>query len=157
MKVKSDLTGKPYFKCVDCPQRKERRCNFTRTSELSLYDWCLYIRDFKIINGLTNDYISKESGVSIKTIERIIAINCDQDIMRETARRIEIAVCGSATHFPCYQIAEGEKLTIEQRLQEALAALERANEINADLRKQVEHLRTENELKAKVIGKLLDK
>lgn len=157
MKVKSDLTGKPYFKCADCPQRKDRRCNFTRTSELPLYDWCVYIRDFKIINGLTNDYIAKESGVSIKTIERIVALNCDQDIMRETARRIEIAVCGAATHFPCYLIAEEEKLAIEQKLQDALKALERANEINADLRKQVEYLRTENELKANVIGKLLDK
>lgn len=157
MKVKSDLTGKPYFKCVDCLQRKDHRCNFTRTSELSLHDWCVYIRDFKIINGLTNDYVAKESGVSIKTIERIMAINCDQDIMRETARRIEVAVCGAATHFHCYMVAEEEKLAIEQKLQEALRALDLANESNNDLRKQVEYLRTENELKAKIIGKLLEK
>lgn len=157
MKVKSDLTGKPYFKCADCPQRKDRRCNFTRTSELPLYDWCVYIRDFKSINGLTNEYIAKESGVSIKTIERIMALNCDQDIMRETARRIEIAVCGAATHFPCYLIAEEEKLAIEQKLRDALKDLDRANEVNAELRTKVEELRTENDLKAKVIRNWLEK
>lgn len=157
MKVKSDLTGKPYFKCVDCNHRKEHRCNYTRTSEMTLYEWCVYIRAMKAVNGLTNDDIVERSGVSIKTIERIMALNSDQDIMRETARRIEIAVCGTATHFLCYLIAEEEKFEIEQKLQDALNALDRANEVNADLRKQVEYLRTENELKAKVIGKLLDK
>lgn len=155
MKVKSDLTGKPYFKCVDCQHRKDRRCNYIRTAEMTLYDWCEYIRAMKAVNRLTNDDIVEKSGVSIGTIERIMALNSDQDIMRETARRIEVAVCGTATHFPCYLIAEEEKLTIEQKLQDALKELERANEINAELRKQVEYLRTENDLKAKVIGNLL--
>ena len=175
MKVKSDLTGKPYYKCVDCPNRKAHRCNFTRTSEMPLLQWCEYIRDFKLINGLTNEYIAEKSGVSIKTIERIMALNCDQDIMRETARRIEIAVCGAATHFPCYMVAEEEKLAIEQKLQEALKDLERISAerqaYKADLdrfrqeeQRKIEHLlaeikdlHIENERKAKLIDKLLDK
>ena len=148
MKVKRDLTGKPYFKCVDCPQRKDHRCNFTRTAELPLLEWCEYIRDMKIINGLTNEYIAKESGVSIKTIERIMALNCDQDIMRETARRIEIAVCGAATHFPCY-------LAIEQHAKEAAQTEE---QIKIDhLLAEIKDLRRENERKDKIIDRLLER
>ena len=175
MKVKSDLTDKPYFKCVDCSHRKEHRCNYTRTSEMTLYEWCLYIRTMKAVNGLTNDDIVKESGVSIKTIERIMALNCDQDIMRETARRIEIAVCGTATHFPCYLVAEEEKSAIEQKLQDALSELERANAENREYRsvldryqseeqrkidhllEEIKELRIENERKAKYIDRLLDR
>lgn len=175
MKVKSDLTGKPYFKCVDCNHRKEHRCNYTRTSEMTLYEWCVYIRAMKAVNGLTKDDIEERSGVSIKTIERIMALNSDQDIMRETARRIEIAVCGTATHFPCYLVAEEEKQAIEQKLQDALRDLDRANEENQKYRtvldqykveeqrkidhllQQINDLRVENERKAKLIDRLLDK
>ena len=148
MKVKRDLTGKPYYKCVDCPHRKDHRCNFTRTAELPLFEWCEYIRDMKIINGHTNEYIAKESGVSISTIERIIALNCDQDIMRETARRIEIVVCGTATHFPCYQ-------TIEQRAMESFHDAEQIK-IN-HLLEEIKDLRRENERKDKIIDKLLER
>lgn len=155
MKVKSDLTGKPYFKCVDCHHRKSKRCNFTRTSEMPLYEWCEYIRAMKAINGLTNEYIAEKAGVSLKTIERIMALNCDQDIMRETARRIEIAILGTASHMPCYLVAEEEQLPAEQRLQDALKSLDCANNMIEDLRKQVEYLRGENNLKAKIIEKLL--
>ena len=59
MKVKSDLTGKPYFKCVDCQHRKDRRCNYIRTAEMTLYDWCEYIRAMKAVNRLTNDDIGE--------------------------------------------------------------------------------------------------
>ena len=119
MKTQADLSGKPYFKCIDCSHRKDHRCNFIRTSEMPLYEWCVYIRAMKAINGLTNEAIAREAGVSVKTIKRIMALNCDQDIMRETARLIELAVCGSATHFPCYLDSEEEFRANEQQLQNA--------------------------------------
>lgn len=148
MKVKNDLTSKPYFKCVDCTHRKDQRCNFTRTSEMTLYEWCEYIRAMKAINGLTNDDIVRESGVSVGTIERIMALNSDQDIMRETARRIEKAVCGTATHFPCYQ-------TIEQLAMDSFHDAEQLK-IN-HLLEEIKDLRRENERKDKIIDRLLER
>ena len=175
MKTQADLSAKPYFKCIDCQHRKDHRCNFIRTSEMPLYEWCVYIRAMKAINGLTNDSIAREAGVSVKTIERIMALNCEQDIMRETARLIELAVCGSATHFPCYLDSEEEFRANEQQLQNAMKELDFANaELQSlrdadqrsmdhllapvsDLRKEIEYLRTENDRKAKIIDKLLDR
>lgn len=60
------------------------------------------MRDVKDAYHLTNAYIAKEADVSIKTIERIMAINIEQDIMRATARRIELAVIGPVGNHTCY-------------------------------------------------------
>ena len=65
-------------------------------------NWCEYMRDIKEAFHLTNTYIAIESDVSVKTVEKIMALNYDQDIMRATSRRIELAVIGSATKRPCY-------------------------------------------------------
>lgn len=175
MKPQADLSGKPYFKCIDCSHRKEHRCNFIRTSEMTLYEWCVYIRAMKAINGLTNDEIARLAGVSVKTIERIMALNCDQDIMRETARLIELAACGSASGFPCYLDSEEEFRLHKQQLQSAMKELDFANaELQSlreadqrsmdhllaqvsDLRKEIEYLRTENDRKARIIDRLLDR
>jgi hypothetical protein len=59
------------------------------------------MRDVKEIAHLTNAYIAKESDVSIKTIERIMAINCEQDIRRATARRVEQVVIGPVSKYFC--------------------------------------------------------
>ena len=93
----------------------------------------------KDIAHLTNAYIAKESEVSIKTIERIMAINIDQDIMRATARRIELVVIGPVgTHTCC--------------LDHAAEDTERINQLLAE----VEYWRKENDRKAKIIDKYLD-
>ena len=60
------------------------------------------MRDVKEHFHLTNAYIAKESDVSIKTIERIMAINIEQDIMRATARRIELVIIGPIGNHTCY-------------------------------------------------------
>jgi hypothetical protein len=60
------------------------------------------MRDMKIANGLTNAEVAENSGVSLKTVEKIMALSCTQDIMRETARLIEDAVIGSSNQYPCY-------------------------------------------------------
>ena len=59
------------------------------------------MRDVKELAHLTNAYIAEESDISIKTIERIMAINCDQDIRRATARRIEQVVIGPVAKYFC--------------------------------------------------------
>ena len=107
---------------------------------MDLETWCEYMRDVKEVAHLTNAYISKESDVSIKTIERIMALNFEQDILRSTARRIELAVIGPVGKHICdldYDDSE-------------------ASEKIASLIAQVEHLRKENARYAKFIDKYLD-
>ena len=139
MKRKSDFSMKPYNRCLTCPHRKVR-CDGPRTAGLELARWCEYMRDMKEVNGLTNAEIAEVSGVSIKTIERIMALNSDQDIMRDTARRIENAIIGSTSKYPCYLAFEEENLPDEQRLNDALRELERALDDNKDYREALDKI-----------------
>lgn len=66
-----------------------------------MQNWCEYMRDVKEISHITNAYIAQNADVSIKTIERIMAINIEQDIMRATARRIELAIIGPVRKHFC--------------------------------------------------------
>ena len=98
------------------------------------------MRDVKEIAHLTNAYISKEADVSIKKIEDIMAINCDHDILRATARRIEQVVIGPVAKYFC-----------DLDYDDSIAT----DKINA-LLVQIEHLRKENARYAKIIDKYLD-
>lgn len=98
------------------------------------------MRDVKEIAHLTNAYISKEADVSIKTIERIMAINIEQDIRRATARRIEQVVIGPVTKYFCDLDYDGSAAT--DRITSLLA--------------EIEYWRKENDRKAKIIDKYLD-
>lgn len=139
MKVRQDPSTKPYFRCLSCTKfRKD--CGGMPTRGMDLQEWCEYMRDVKDIARLTNAYIAKEADVSIKTIERIMAINCEQDIMRATARRIEMVVVGTVGKHIC-ELDYGDG-----------AAAERINR----LLEQIEYLRKENDRKAKIIDKYLD-
>ena len=139
MKTRQDPSTKPYFRCLSC-QRFRNVCGGMPTRGMDLQDWCEYMRDVKEIAHLTNAYIAQTADVSIKTIERIMAINIDQDIMRSTARRIELVVIGAVGKHIC-------ELDYEDS-----TATERINK----LLEQVEFLRKENERKAKIIDKYLD-
>jgi hypothetical protein len=97
------------------------------------------MRDVKEIAHLTNAYIAKEADVSVKTIERIMAINCDQDIRRATARRIEQVVIGPVTKYFCDLDYDGSAAT--DRITSLLA--------------EIEHLQKENARYAKLIDKFL--
>jgi uncharacterized protein YjiS (DUF1127 family) len=87
MKQRQDPSTKPYHKCLSCA-RFRKSCGGIPTRGMDLQNWCEYMRDVKELARLTNAYVAKEAEVSIKTIERIMAINIEQDIMRATARRI---------------------------------------------------------------------
>ena len=102
MKQRQDPATKPYYKCLSCP-RFRKTCGGIPTRDMGLKEWCEYMRDVKDLAHLTNAYIAKEADVSIKTIERIMAINTEQDIMRATARRIERVVIGPVGEHFCYQ------------------------------------------------------
>ena len=145
MKTQENSSVKSYARCLSCPRFKIK-CGGRPTRDMDLETWCEYMRDVKELFHLTNAYIAKESDVSIKTIERITAINIDQDIMRSTARRIELAIIGPVRDHICY---------VDQHHTDAqqIAALQAEN---TALREEVAFWRKENDRKAKIIDKYLD-
>ena len=139
MKVRQDPSTKPYYRCLTCPLFRNT-CGGLPTRDMDLKTWCELIRDVKEHFHLTNAYVAKEAETSTKTIERIMAINCDQDIMRGTARRIELVVLGPAgKHACCLDFKDSE-------------AVEKINR----LQMEVEYWRKENDRKAKIIDKYLE-
>ena len=139
MKTRQDPSNKPYYKCLSCAKFR-KACGGTPTRGMDLHEWCEYMRDVKEVAHLTNAYISKESDVSIKTIERIMAINCERDILRATARRIELVIIGPVSKHFCDIDYDGS------------AATERISALLAE----VEYWKKENDRKAKIIDKYLD-
>ena len=139
MKERQDPSTKPYYRCLSC-HRFRNTCGGRPTRDYDLQNWCEYMRDVKEHFHLTNAYIAKEADVSIKTIERIMAIKIEQDIMRSIARSIELAVIGPVGEHTCYLDHDDS------------AYSDRINQ----LMQQVEYLRKENERKAKIIDKYLD-
>lgn len=129
---------KPYNRCLICEYRKEKRCDGPRTSAMPFQRWCEFMHLMKDANHLTNAQIAERSDVSIKTIERIMAGKLDQDIYRDTARRIENAIIGSSNQYPCYLAFELEHPNNDARLNEALRDLERALAANEAYRKDLD-------------------
>ena len=139
MKTRQDPSTKPYYRCLSCA-RFRNVCGGIPTRGMDLQNWCEYMRDVKEITHLTNADIAKEADVSIKTIERIMAINIEQDIMRATARRIELVVIGAVGKHIC-ELNYNDS-AVEERINQLLA--------------EVEYWRKENDRKAKIIDKYLD-
>ena len=139
MKPRQDPSTKPYFRCLSC-QRFRKTCGGMPTRGMDLKSWCEYMRDVKDFARLSNAFIAQEADVSIKTIERIMAINDEQDIMRATARRIELAVVGAVGKHICELDYDDD------------AASKTIEKLNAE----VEYWKKENDRKAKTIDKLLE-
>lgn len=139
MKQRQDPSTKPYYRCLACT-RFRKSCGGIPTRGMDLQNWCEYLRDVKDLAHLTNARIAEEADVSVKTIERIMAINVDQDIRRATARRIELAIIGPVGDHACYLDHD------------PTAAAELISQLRAD----VEYWKKENDRKAKLIDKLLD-
>ena len=138
MKERHDLSTKPYYRCLSCP-RFRSVCGGRPTREMDLKTWCEYMRDVKEYFHLTNTYIAKGAEVSEKTIERIMAINVEQDIMRSNARRIELVILGPVGEHTCR--LDSDSMVAEQI---------------AQLHAEVEYWRKENDRKAKIIDKFMD-
>jgi DNA-binding transcriptional MerR regulator len=98
------------------------------------------MRDMKQVNKLTNAYISEKSGVSLKTIERIMALNSEQDIMRDTARRLESVIIGSERAYPCYLAFQEENMPGHQQLNDVRQELEHALVENSGYKTALENI-----------------
>ena len=138
MKTRQDPSTKSYFRCLSCP-RFRKLCGGRPTRDMDFDEWCEYMRDVKDITDLTNAEIAKAADVSIATIESIMALNRKQDIMRATARRIELVVIGPVRDHICYLDYDKNAIT----------------DTISRLQAEVEYLRKEDERKAKIIDKLL--
>ena len=121
MKQRQDPATKPYYKCLSCP-RFRKTCGGIPTRDMDLKEWCEYMRDVKDLARLTNAYIAKEADVSSKTIEKIMAINTEQDIMRATARRVERVVIGPVGEHFCYQDYKDD--TSQEQIKQLMAEVE---------------------------------
>lgn len=139
MKTRQDPSTKPYYRCLSCP-RFRKFCGGRPTRDMDLQSWCEYMRDVKDIAHLTNAYIAKEAEVSLTTIEKIMALRCEQDIMRATARRIELVVIGPVRDHICN--LDYDKDATSERINRLLA--------------EIEYWKKENDRKAKIIDKYLD-
>lgn len=139
MKQRQDPATKPYYKCLSCP-RFRKTCGGIPTRDMDLKEWCEYMRDVKDLARITNAYIAKEADVSSKTIEKIMAINTEQDIMRATARRVERVVIGPVGEHFCYQDYRDD--TSQEQIKRLLA--------------EIEFWKGENDRKARIIDRFLD-
>ena len=138
MKQLQNLSTKPYYRCLLCHDFRTM-CGGMPTRGLDLKEWCELVRDVMDYLGLSCAYVAKEAEVAQRTVERIHAVNIDQDIMRSTCRRIEIVVFGHATRLLCkmdYDTTAAEKI--------------------AELEAKVEELRIEKERYAKIIDKYIE-
>ena len=139
MKTRPDPSTKPYYRCLTCT-RFRKNCGGRPTRDYDLQNWCEYICDVMDAFHLTIAYVAKEAEVSTKTVEKIRSINCEQDMMRGTARRVEQVVLGPVGNHTCYLDYSDETVA------------ERINRLQAE----VEYWRKENDRKAKIIDKYLD-
>ena len=139
MRTRQDPSTKPYFRCLTCP-RFRKLCGGRPTRDMNLDEWCEYMRDVKETFHLTNAFIAQESEVSLTTIENIIALNIKQDIMRSTARRIELVVIGPVRDHICY--LDYDKNAVSETI--------------SKLQAEAEYWKKENDRKAKIIDKYLD-
>lgn len=135
MKERPDPSTKPYYRCLHCP-RFRSICGGRPTRGMDLKTWCEYMRDVKEHFHLTNAYIAHEADVSIKTIERIMAINCEQDIMRATARRIELVVIGQVGDHTC--CADHDYKELQEKIDILTAANEKLLKANDRLEKVID-------------------
>lgn len=128
MKKTVTFTDEPYVACLDCSHRRDGRCNGPRTSTMSLQEWSKFMRAVKEADGLTNKEIEERTNfrVSLKTIEHVMSMKCDRDIMRDTAAMIENAIIGSSTRYPCYLAFEENIPDVSQKMSTALRELEQS-------------------------------
>lgn len=138
MKARNDPSTKPYYKCLSCP-RFRHTCAGLPTRDMTLQEWCEFVRDVSDAFHLSNAFIAEKADVSLKTVERIEAINCDKDIMRSTARRIEIVVFGPVGNHTCYLDHDPSA----------------AAELISQLKSEVEYWKKENDRKSRIIDKYL--
>ena len=107
---------------------------------MELKEWCEYIHDVMDYFELSAAYVAEKAEVSQRKVESIHAINIEQDIMRSTARRVELVLLGNVTKHLCDMDIDTGNCAAQ------IAAL----------KEEVAYWRKENDRKAKIIDKYLE-
>ena len=153
-----------YEKCIACDSIGVSCVpNLTRMEFSNLIQWC--IKRQKHL-GWTNQMLADISKVPIGTINRIKAGDY-MDCKYSTIRSLLIALIGGTTdEFPCNKQIEKELEQMEalEKQAEKLSLVEKENKLlREESQKKIDHLlaeinylRKDNELKAKVIDKFLN-
>ena len=157
-----------FNRCIKC-ERIGQDCvpNLLALPWADLLDWWKERQKFL---GWTNQTLSEESGIPVGTINRIKA--GEDDARYSTMRSIIHALLGGySVEFPCQKKLDQEFAnieTLEKQCKELASANEgfaaREQAIRDEAQKKIDYLRTENEYlriendrKAKIIEKLLEK
>lgn len=139
MKKTVIFTDEPYKACLDCSHRAATRCKGPRTSNMTLQEWCKFIRAVKEKAGYTNIEVAEGARVSLSTVESIMSLSRENDILRDTARAIENFVLGVGTGYPCYLAFEENIPDVSQRVSNAMHDLER--QLDAEHLEALDNLR----------------
>ena len=175
----------PYNRCLEC-EYLGNGCDGPRTSCMPLERWCGWCKDLKELRGYSNLYIAEQSGVSEQTVARIMSGKATQDIMRDTAARIENVLVGSSRQWPCaMELGKGKEVVymdtpqstqmladravqierlrknyddLQASLEKEIQAVRAEYQVKIDyLKKQVESYAAQNEHNNKIIQKLMEK
>lgn len=150
-----------FNRCIKC-ERIGQDCvpNLLSLPWVDLLAWWKERQKFL---GWTNQTLSEESGIPVGTINRIKA--GEDDARYSTMRSIIHALLGGySVEFPCQKKLDQEFAnieTLEKRCAELASLNEGFNaklqEVKDEAQKKIDYLRTENDRKAKIIEKLLEK
>ena len=161
------LEEKPYNICISCP-RIGQTCdgpNFLAMSVERWCEWCHLRRDFL---GWKNATISEKSGVSIMTVNRIMAGD-SKDLRITTIQAVTKAlVNGAWGQSPCVLVTETEKeIYVDnpvivaqcQHLQNTLDTLSEEHKLNLaavreEAKQKIDFLKEQVVIKDKQIGLL---
>ncbi len=143
-----------FNRCIKC-ERIGQDCvpNLLALPWTDLMNWWKERQKFL---GWTNQDLSDISGIPVGTINRIKAV--EDDARYSTMRSIIHALLGGySVEFPCQKKLDQEFAqieTLEKRCAELDTQIQAAQE---EAQKKIDYLRTENDRKAKIIDKLLEK
>lgn len=166
-----DRIGGAYDRCLRCDYLGVK-CDGPNTLAMTLDRWCEWCRSLKDLRGLTNAEIAEESGVSLTTVDRVMAGKASKDIMRNTAADINRALVGSEGKWPCAMAFEAETPAtirelelktaelngLRKTLQEIHASYkEELDAVRKEAQAKIDYLKLENERKDKIIDRLLSK
>lgn len=132
-----------YDLCLKCRYLGDG-CDGPNTLSMTLDRWCEWCKDLKKVRSLTNADISEQSGISLTTIDRIMAGNAPKDIKRSTASDINRVLVGSEGQWPC-------AMAIEAKTPDALKELNRKDSELAELRKMLSEIHSSYEKELEIV------
>jgi len=130
MKLRKQYTPGAYDKCIAC-QFRGNGCDGPRTTSMPIERWCMLMRRLKEAGGYTNEEITESTGISSKTVQKIMAGSVETDLRASTMSAIEGFLFGTSGTYPCPMelIPDQEELAVLRKelalSLEKIAAMER--------------------------------